>query len=83
MQVEYLRKKLLEERDDRLKTEGEACKMLRNIKRRYDDMLSQREQDIAGLRAAAAAEQDRDAEPGGPGRVGATQGSDSQESARG
>ena len=49
-QIDYLKKKLTDERDDRLKTEGEACKILRGIKKKYDSLLRERDQEMDSLR---------------------------------
>lgn len=58
-QIDLLKRKLTEERDDRVKTEGEACKMLRGIRKKYDTLLRERDQEVDELRSSLAAEQDR------------------------
>lgn len=58
-QVHNLIQKLQQERADRKKTEEEACSILRQVKKRYDDIIREKDQLIEEYKEAAAADSAR------------------------
>ena len=56
-ELQALLKKLEEEREDRRHTEQEACSILRQFKKRYDDILRQKDSQLKTMPRATVSEQ--------------------------